>query len=106
MAQLDIDVQSFDIPRLVTVYPDQAGIHWWTKAWFNNRNEGEAAVEIPRQTAFNFMADEIPKDAMLEKYFPKQMQIYYQAINQTREQIASSLVESKKQNTPEQQINL
>lgn len=63
-------------------------------------------MEIPRQIAFNFMSDEIPKDVMLEEYFPKQMQIYHQAIDQTREQIASSLVESKKQNTLEQQINL
>ena len=35
------DIQSFDIPRLVTVYPDRAGVRWWTKAWFNNREEGE-----------------------------------------------------------------
>lgn len=106
MAGLEIDIQSFDIPRLVTVYPDQAGVHWWTKAWFNNRNEGEAAVEITRQIAFNFMADEIHKDAMLEEYFPKQMQIYHQAIDQTREQISASLVESNKQRIAEQQLNL
>ena len=30
-------MQSFDIPRLVSVYPDKSGIRWWTKAWFNNR---------------------------------------------------------------------
>ena len=49
LTDLEIDVQSFDIPRLVTVYPDKAGMRWWTKAWFNNREEGEASVEISRQ---------------------------------------------------------
>ena len=46
MKDLEIVVQSFDIPRIVSVYPDQAGVRWWTKAWFNNRKEGEASVEI------------------------------------------------------------
>ena len=32
LAGLEIDVQSFDIPRLVSVYPDKSGIRWWTKA--------------------------------------------------------------------------
>ena len=32
LTDLEIDVQSFDIPRLVTVYPDKAGMRWWTKA--------------------------------------------------------------------------
>lgn len=73
-------MQSFDIPRFVTVYPDQAGIHWWTKAWFNMRKEGEAAVEITRETAFCFMSGEVEKDMMLEKYYPKQMEVYHKAI--------------------------
>ena len=30
-------------------YPDRAGVRWWTKAWFNNREEGEASVEIERE---------------------------------------------------------
>ena len=51
LAELDIDIQSFDIPRLVTVYPDRAGVRWWTKAWFNNREEGETSVEIEREQA-------------------------------------------------------
>lgn len=106
LAPLEIDVRSFDIPRLITVYPDQAGIRWWTKAWFNNRSEGEAAVEISREKAFSFMAGEIVKDAMLEKYFPKQMQIYHQAIEQTREQLLSSLDEQATQSTAEVQLNL
>ena len=55
LTDLEIDVQSFDIPRLVTVYPDKAGMRWWTKAWFNNREEGEASVEISRQVAVKFI---------------------------------------------------
>lgn len=39
---------------MVTVYPDRAGIRWWTKAWFNNREEGEASVEIEREQAIRF----------------------------------------------------
>lgn len=82
-----MDIQSFDIPRLVSVYADQGGINWWTKAWFNNRANGEAAVAISKQVALQFWRDEIEKDAMLEEYFPKQMKAYHQAIQQTREQL-------------------
>lgn len=80
-------MQSFDIPRLVTVYPDRAGVRWWTKSWFNNREEGEASVEITRQLAIKFMQDNIDKDEWLREYFPKQMEVYYQAIEQTKEQL-------------------
>ena len=41
LAELDIDIQSFDIPRIVSVHPDRAGVRWWTKAWFNNRRKGK-----------------------------------------------------------------
>ena len=87
MAELDIDIQSFDIPRLVTVYPDRAGVRWWTKAWFNNREEGETSVEIEREQAIRFMQDNIEKDAWLEAFYPKQMEVYHQAIEQTKEQL-------------------
>ena len=87
LADLDIEVQSFDIPRTVSVYPDQAGIRWWTKAWFNNRKEGEASVEITRELALLFIRDNIEKDEWLEEHFPKQMEIYHNAIQQTREQL-------------------
>ena len=87
LTDLEIDVQSFDIPRLVTVYPDKAGMRWWTKAWFNNREEGEASVEISRQVAVKFIQDLIDKDTMLEEYFPKQMEVYHHAIEQTKEQL-------------------
>lgn len=91
LAELEIDIQSFDIPRLVTVYPDRGGIRWWTKAWFNNKEEGEASVEISRQVAVRFIQDKIEKDAMLEEYFPKQMEVYHQAIEQTREQLLNQM---------------
>ena len=74
LAEQDIDVQSFDIPRLVTVYPDRSGLRWWTKAWFNNREEGESSVEITRQLAILFLQNQIEKDQWLEEYFPKQME--------------------------------
>ena len=91
LAELNIDMQSFDIPRLVSVYPDRAGVRWWTKAWFNNREEGECSVEIELQQAILFIHDRIEKDAWLEEYFPKQMEVYHQAIEQTREQILGQL---------------
>ena len=91
LSELEIDIQSFDIPRLVTVYPDRGGIRWWTKAWFNNKEEGEASVEISRQVAIRFIQDEIEKDAMLEEYFPKQMEVYHHAIEQTREQLMNQM---------------
>ena len=91
LAELEIDVQSFDIPRLVSVYPDRSGIRWWTKAWFNNSESGEAAIEIDRQLAIKFINENIEKDEWLEQYFPKQMEVYHNAIEQTREQILSQL---------------
>lgn len=91
LAELDIDIQSFDIPRLVTVYPDRAGIRWWAKAWFNNKEDGEAAVEITRQIAVKFIQDQIDKDTMLEEYYPKQMEVYHSAIEQTREQLMKQI---------------
>ena len=64
MAELDIDIQSFDIPRLVTVYPDRAGVRWWTN---------------------------IEKDAWLEEFFPRQMEVYHNAIEQTKEQLLKQI---------------
>lgn len=104
MADLEIDIQSFDIPRIVTVYPDQAGLRWWTKAWFNNREDGEAAVEISHQIALRFITDEIAKEEMLEEYFPKQMEIYHHAIKQTREQLSAQMGGDKQK--MESQLNL
>lgn len=91
MSELEIDVQSFDIPRMVSVYPDRAGVRWWTKAWFNNREEGELSVEIDRSNAIRFIQDRIEKDEWLEEFFPKQMEIYHNAIEQTKEQLLNQL---------------
>lgn len=91
LADINFDLQSFDIPRLVTVYSDRAGVRWWTKAWFNNKEEGEISVEISRRTAIDFIQDNIDKEAMLEEYFPKQMEVYHSAIVQTREQLMSQI---------------
>jgi len=87
LANLEIDMQCFDIPRLLSVYSDQGGINWWAKAWFNNRSDGEAAVSISKETALQFWHDEIEKETMLEEYFPKPMQAYHQAIEQTKQQL-------------------
>lgn len=92
LADLNITVQSFDIPRTVSVYPDQAGVRWWTKAWFNNRREGEPSVEISRQSAILFILDQVEKDAWLEAHFPAQMEVYHDAIRQTREQLLAQQV--------------
>lgn len=80
-------MQSFDIPRVVSVYPDRAGVRWWTKAWFNNHEEGESSVEIDRKKAILFAQKAIDKDEWLEEHFPKQMEIYHNAIEQTKQQL-------------------
>ena len=87
----DIDVQSFDIQRTVSVYPDKDGIVWWTKAWFNGKNKGERAIEITRELAIKFIRDNIKKDEWLEVYFPKQMEVLHAALAQTREQVINQL---------------
>ena len=92
LEDLDIVVQSFDIPRTVSVYPDQAGIRWWTKAWFNNRKDGEASVEISRQNAILFIRNQVEKDEWLEEHFPRQMEVYHNAIEETRKQLLAQQV--------------
>jgi hypothetical protein len=76
---------------LVTVYPDKAGIRWWCKAWFNNSEDGEPAVEIAMQQAIQFLLDRLHKDEMLQEYYPKQMEAYQNAIIQTKEQLLNQL---------------
>jgi len=87
LAAFDIDIQSFDIERTVSVYPDRDGIVWWTKAWFNGRKKGERAIEITRALAIQFIQDNIQKDEWLEEFFPKQMEVLHAALAQTREQV-------------------
>lgn len=90
LANLDFDMQSFDIQRVVSVYPDRDGIVWWTKAWFNGKKKGEKAIEISRQSAIDFINRNIIKDEWLEQFFPKQMQNLHAALEQTREQVIES----------------
>ena len=90
LANLDFDMQSFDIQRVVSVYPDRDGIVWWTKAWFNGKKKGERAIEISRQLAIDFINRNIIKDEWLEQFFPKQMQNLHAALEQTREQVIES----------------
>ena len=88
---MEIDIQSFDIQRVVSVYPDKDGINWWTKAWFNGKKKGERAIEINRQLAIKFIQDNVAKDEWLEEFFPHQMEVLHQALVQTREQVISQL---------------
>lgn len=71
----------------MSVYPDQAGIRWWTKSWFNNNEDGEPAIEIERDQAIRFLMSQINKEEWLEEYYPKQMEMYHNAIEQTKEQL-------------------
>ena len=41
--------------------------------------------------AIKFINDQVEKDAWLEEYFPKQMEIYHNAIEQTKEQKLSQV---------------
>ena len=70
---------------MVSVYPDKSGIRWWTKAWFNGSEKGE------RELAIKFINENIEKDEWLEEYFPKQMEVYHNAIEQTREQLLNQI---------------
>lgn len=92
LADLDIDIQTFDIARKIAVYPDRDGIQWWIKAWFNNRRIGEGAIPIDRMIAIEFIHDyEKGKDDWLEEYYPQQMQVYHQAIEQTKAQLINQM---------------
>ena len=42
-------------------------------------------MEIERTQAVDFIHDRIGKDAWLEAFFPKQMEVYRNAIEQTKE---------------------
>lgn len=75
----------------MSVYPDRSGIRWWTKAWFNGKELGEPSVEIEERTAIQFILGVIGKEEWLEEHFPKQMEIYHHAIEQTKEQLINQM---------------
>lgn len=83
-------MQTIDIPRTVSVYHSfPFAERWWTKAWFNGHENGEASIEITREQAIKFLHDQIAKDAWLEEFYPKQMEVLYAALEQTREQMTN-----------------
>lgn len=48
-------------------------------------------MEIEREQAIRFIQDNIEKDAWLEMFFPRQMEIYHNAIEQTKEQLLKQI---------------
>ncbi|EHJ34994.1 hypothetical protein HMPREF0673_03054 [Leyella stercorea DSM 18206] len=44
-------------------------------------------MEIEREQAIRFIHGNFEKDAWLEAFYPKQMEVYHQAIEQTKEQL-------------------
>lgn len=80
-------MKSFDVKRVASVYFDTEGNRCWTKAWFNDRQKGEPAIEITRKQAIAFINDQISKDSWLTRFWPKQMSIYHKVIDQTRQQL-------------------
>ena len=87
---------------MVSVYPDRAGVRWWTKAWFNGKEEGEPSVEIEERMAVQFIHRQVDKDAWLEEHYPKQMEIYHNAIEQTKDRYYSSIIYKKVYGSKEQ----
>ena len=61
------------------------------KSIVNGSEKGEAAIEIERELAIKFINENIEKDEWLEEYFPKQMEVYHNAIEQTREQLLNQI---------------
>ncbi len=49
-------------------------------------------MEISRQNALLFIRNQVEKDEWLEENFPKQMEVYHNAIRQTREQLLAQQV--------------
>lgn len=84
---MSVDIQGYDVKRVASVYFDNSGERCWTKAWFNGSDKGEPAIEISKKNAIAFINDRITTDAWLSHFFPKQMQVYYNAINKTRQKL-------------------
>lgn len=87
LANLEIDVESYDVERTASVYFDNSGTRCWTKAWFNGREKGEKAIETTILLANKFINDEISMDDWLQRHYPKQMAVYHKAIDQARSQL-------------------
>ncbi|MCC8119000.1 MAG: hypothetical protein LIP09_09705 [Bacteroidales bacterium] len=83
------------MPRKVTVYSNNVGTRFWTKAWFSGSEKGCPSVEIEPYNpelalmrAYEFYMGLVDKDEWLEEFYPEHMQIYYQSI---KEQINKQL---------------
>lgn len=87
LADMAINVGSYDVEREASVYFDSSGMRCWTKAWFNGRDKGEKSIEITRQQAIQFINHQISMDDWLSRFYPKQMTAYHKAIEQARQQI-------------------
>lgn len=87
LADLEIEAEAYDVKRIASLYFDSEGKKSWTKAWFNNREKGEPAIEVPRRLAVSFVNDTLSRDQWLSQFFPKQMQICKNAVEQTRHQL-------------------
>ena len=48
-------------------------------------------MEIEREQAVRFLQDNIEKDKWLEENFPRQMEVYHHAIEQTKEQLLKQI---------------
>ena len=87
LAHLSINVQSYDVKRVASVYADNQGNRWWTKAYFYGRERGESSIEISKAQACQFIHEEVGLDEWLSRFYPKQMKAYYEAISHTRRQL-------------------
>lgn len=86
LEELNIQAQSYDVAHQAFIYFDNTGERVWTKGYFNNSEKGEKSIEITRPIAIKFIKGELSQDAMLSRYYPKQMTAYKKAINAAREQ--------------------
>lgn len=87
LSHLSISMDSYDVSRIASVYADNTGAKWWTKAWFNGHEKGEPSIEITRQLAIAFIQDQIKKDDWLARFYPKQMTVLNNSIENTRKQL-------------------
>ncbi|MCM1312400.1 MAG: hypothetical protein NC252_05825 [Roseburia sp.] len=48
-------------------------------------------MEIETQTAIQFILDRLDKENLLQEFFPKQMEVYHNAIEQAKEQLLKQI---------------
>jgi hypothetical protein len=83
---MQVQFESFDIKRVASIYPDNAGTRWWTKAWFNDREVGEPAIEISRRLAVAFINGDYSRDEWLTRFYPKQMSACRESVSHVFQQ--------------------